>query len=114
MSIQSRRSLIVWLTDLAETAATPEVIECAAKMASRHLVLLGIIGQPELHRLVAASPENPTEMYHYMAALEIVQRRSLLLRRLRQQGALTLEVDPQHLSTSLVNRYLEVKERSLL
>ena len=114
LSLQSRRSLIVWLTDLAETAATPEVIECAARMATRHLVLLGIIGQPELHRVVAASPENKSEMYRYTAALEIVQRRDLLLRRLRQQGALTLEVDPTKLSTELVNRYLEVKERSLL
>ena len=114
LSLQSRRSLVVWLTDLAETAATPEVIECAARMATRHLVLLGIIGQPELRRLIAASPENRSEMYRYAAALEIVQRRDLLLRRLRQFGALTLEVEPQRLSTSLVNRYLEVKERSLL
>jgi uncharacterized protein (DUF58 family) len=114
LSQQSRRSLIVWLTDLAETAATPEVIECAAKMATRHLVLLGIIGQPELRRLVAAGPENASEMYRYTAALEVVQRRDLLLRRLRQQGALTLEVDASRMSTALVNRYLEVKERSLL
>jgi uncharacterized protein (DUF58 family) len=114
LSLQNRRSLIVWLTDLAETAATPEVIECAARMAKRHLVLLGIIGQPELHRVVAANPEDKSEMYRYTAALEIVQRRDLLLRRLRQQGALTLEVDPTKLSTAVVNRYLEVKERSLL
>ncbi len=114
LSQQSRRSLIVWLTDLAETAATPEVIECAAKMATRHLVLLGIIGQPELRRLVAAGPENASAMYRYTAALEVVQRRDLLLRRLRQQGALTLEVDASRMSTALVNRYLEVKERSLL
>jgi len=114
LSLQSRRSLVVWLTDLAETAATPEVIECAARMASRHLVLLGIIGQPELRRLIAANPENSAQMYHYAAALEVVQRRDLLLRRLRQYGALTLEVEPRRLSTSLVNRYLEVKERSLL
>jgi uncharacterized protein (DUF58 family) len=114
LSLQSRRSLIVWLTDLAETAAIPEVIECAAKMATRHLVLLAIIGQPELRGVVAASPENKSEMYRYTAALEIVQRRDLLLRRLRQQGVLTLEVDPTRLSTALVNRYLEVKERSLL
>lgn len=114
LSQQGRRSLIVWLTDLAETAATPEVIECAAKMAARHLVLLGIIGQPELRRVVATEPENANEMYRYTAALEVVQRRELLLRRLRQQGALTLEVDASRMSTALVNRYLEVKERSLL
>ncbi|HUA01313.1 MAG TPA: DUF58 domain-containing protein [Candidatus Aquilonibacter sp.] len=114
LSLQSRRSLIVWLTDLAETAATPEVIECAARMATRHLVLLAIIGQPEMHGLIEASPESKNDMYRYVAALEIVQRRDLLLRRLRQQGALTLEVDPNRLSTAVVNRYLEVKERSLL
>ena len=114
MSQQGRRSLVVWLTDLAETAATPEVIECAAKMASRHLVLLGVIGQPELRRLIAAEPASGNEMYRYTAALEVVQRRELLLRRLRQQGALTLEVDASRMWTALVNRYLEVKERSLL
>jgi uncharacterized protein (DUF58 family) len=114
LSQQGRRSLIVWLTDLAETAATPEVIECAAKMATRHLVLMGIIGQPELRRLIAAEPGSANAMYRYTAALEVVQRRELLLRRLRQQGALTLEVDASRMSTALVNRYLEVKERSLL
>ena len=114
LSLQSRRSLIVWLTDLAETAATPEVIECAAKMTARHLVVLVIMGQPDLRRLVASPPQNASEMYRYTAALEIVERRSLLLGRLRQQGALTLEVDPRRLSTALVNRYLEVKERSML
>jgi uncharacterized protein (DUF58 family) len=114
LSLQSRRSLIVWLTDLAETAATPDVIECAAKMANRHLVLLVIMGQTELHQVVATSPKDATEMYRYTAAVEIVQRRGILLRRVRQQGALTLEVDPRGLSTALVNRYLEVKERSML
>jgi len=114
LSWQSRRSLIVWLTDLAETAATPDVVECATKMATRHLVLLVVMGQPELRRLVASPPTNASEMYHYTAALEILQRRGLLLGRLRQQGALTLEVDPRQLSTALVNRYLEVKERSML
>lgn len=114
LTVQSRRSLIVWLTDLAETAATPEVIECAARMARRHLVLLCVMGQPDMQRLLAVSPQNATQMYHYTAALEIVQRRGILLRRVRQQGALTLEVDPRKLSTALVNRYLEVKERSLL
>jgi uncharacterized protein (DUF58 family) len=83
-------------------------------MATRHLVLLGIIGQPELRRLVAAGPKDANSMYRYTAAVEVVQRRELLLRRLRQQGALTLEVDASRMSTALVNRYLEVKERSLL
>jgi uncharacterized protein (DUF58 family) len=114
LSSQSRRSLVVWLTDVAETAATPEVIECTATMARRHLVLVGIMAQTELRSLVAARPENVRDMYRYSAALEIVQRRDLLLRRLRQQGAMVLEAAPAGLSAALANQYLEVKERSLL
>jgi uncharacterized protein (DUF58 family) len=114
LSSQSRRSLIVWITDLAETAATPEVVECTAAMTSRHLVMVAIMQQTELRRLVKARPENAEEMYRYSAALEIVQRRDLLLRQLRQHGAMAVETPPAGLSTALVNQYLEVKERSLL
>jgi len=111
---QKRRSLIVWLTDLAETAATPEVIESAARLLCRHLVLFVAIGQPELGQLVARRPDSVEEMYRYVAAQEMIERRELLLRRLRQQGAMTMEVLPGQLATGIVNRYLEVKERSLL
>lgn len=111
---QRRRSLIVWLTDLAETAATPEVIEAASRLAPRHVVLFAAIGQPELGLLVARRPSSIEEMYRYVAAQEIIQRRELLLRRLRERGALALELEPGRLASGLVNQYLQVKERSLL
>ncbi len=114
LSLQKQRSLVVWLTDLAETATTPEVVESAARLARRHLVLLAAIGQPEMRQLLGRSPENVREMYRYAAAQQIIQRRDLLLRGLRQQGALALEIEPARLSTALVNQYLEAKERSLI
>jgi uncharacterized protein (DUF58 family) len=112
LTFQKRRSLVVWLTDLSETAATPEVIESASRLAHRHLVLFTVIGQPELRDLLRHRPETPREMFHHVAAQEILQRRDVLLRTLRQQGALTLEVDPARLSSAVVNQYLFAKERS--
>ena len=114
LTTQSRRCLIVWLTDLAETPAMPEVIESAMQMTSRHLVLFGVIKQPELAELAGRSPETAREMYHHVAAQEMLDRRELLLRRLQQQGALAMEFDPRHFTPMLVNRYLEIKEQSLL
>jgi uncharacterized protein (DUF58 family) len=114
LTFQKRRSLVVWLTDLSETATTPEVIESASRLARRHLVLFTVIGQPELRGLLRERPENARQMFHYVAAQEIVQRRDVLLRTLRQQGALTLEVDPARLSSAIVNQYLSAKERSLI
>ena len=114
LAARQRRSLVVWLTDLAETVATPEVIEAASSLVARHLVLFIVIGQPELYRLAALRPASVREAYRYVAAQEVIERRELLLRRLRQQGALAFELEPSQLATGLVNRYLEVKERSML
>jgi uncharacterized protein (DUF58 family) len=108
------RSLIIWLTDLAETAATPEVIEAASRLLRQHLVLFVAITQPELGELAARRPASESEMYRYVAAQEVIQRRDLLLRRLRENGALALELEPGRLATGIINQYLEVKERSLL
>jgi uncharacterized protein (DUF58 family) len=114
LSEQHRRSLIVWITDLAETAGTPDVVEYALQMTRRHLVLFAAIGQPDLSERVAQRPESEEDMFRYIAAIEIVQRRELLLRRLRQRGVLAMELMPGALAASLVNQYLDIKDRSLI
>jgi uncharacterized protein (DUF58 family) len=114
LKAQRPRGLVVWLTDLAETAANPEVIDAAARLQKQHLVLFVAIGQPQLRMLVARLPQTTEEMYRYVAAQEMVQRREVLLRRLREQGALTVELNPGQLVTGLVNQYLMVKERGRL
>ena len=111
---QKRRSLIVWITDLAETAMTPDVIQSALQLTRRHLLLFAAIAQPEVSELTGKAPANAAELYRYTAAQEMVQRRELLLRTLRQQGALALELQPGRLATGLVNQYLDVKERGVI
>jgi len=91
---QSRRCLVVWITDFAETPTTPEVIEYALQMTQRHLVVFSAISQPDLAALAEATPQRTEEMYRHAAALEIVQRRDLLLRGLRQRGIFAFELAP--------------------
>ncbi len=109
-----RRSLVVWVTDLAETAATPDVIEAASRLLPQHLVLLAVVGEPELRALATRKPDSTTEMYQYVAAQEVIQRREILLRRMREQGALAMEFLPGRLSSEVVNQYLQIKSKGLL
>lgn len=109
-----RRSLIVWITDLADIASTPEVVEYALQMTPRHLVLFAAVGQPDLNELAARRPETEEDMFRYIAAIEVVQRRELLIGRLRRHGALALELMPGALAWALVNQYLDIKDRSLI
>ncbi len=114
LATQSQRSLVLWLTDLAETAATPEVIEAASRVAGRHLVVFVAIGQPQLRQLASKEPRTRAEMYRYAAALEMIQRREALLGSLRARGARVLELNPDALAPAVVNEYLRIKERGLL
>jgi hypothetical protein len=43
-----------------------------------------------------------------------VHHRALLMAQLRDQGALTIETEPENLTAAVLNRYLDVKEQSLL
>jgi uncharacterized protein (DUF58 family) len=114
LNAQKRRSLVVWITDFAETATMPEVIEYAMQLTPRHLVVFAAMGQPDLKALAEAIPAVAADMYRHGAALEISQRRDSLLRGLRQRGVLALELMPGMLASSLVTQYLDIKERSLI
>jgi uncharacterized protein (DUF58 family) len=112
--LQPRRSLVLWLTDPAETSMQPEVAEGAAQLMRRHLVLFVAIGQRDLRQIASTRPENQRQMFAATAAQQMVHWRELLLARLRQRGALTLETYPEEMTSLVLNRYLEIKERALL
>src|SRR5258708_27525633 len=112
--LQPRRSLVLWLTDPAETSMQPEVAEGAAQLMRRHLVLFVAIEQRDLRKIASMRPENQQQMFAGAAAQEMVHWRELLLARLRQRGALTLETYPEEMTSLVLNRYLEIKEKALL
>jgi uncharacterized protein (DUF58 family) len=114
MRDQKRRSLVVWITDLADTAMTPEVIDAASRLLPRHLVLFVIIGQPDLQLTASQRPASVGEMYQVAAAQEVIHRREILLARLRERGALAVEADSGELAPLLVNSYLTIKQKNQL
>ncbi|MGP8253897.1 MAG: DUF58 domain-containing protein [Terracidiphilus sp.] len=111
---QPRRALILWITDLAETAMRPEVIDGAMQLLRRHVLLFVAMAQPEVEALATNRPKNIEQMFRASAAQELTSRRELLLARLREQGALTLDLDPSRLTSAVLNQYLRVKERAML
>jgi uncharacterized protein (DUF58 family) len=114
MTVQKRRALIVWLTDVAETAAVPEVIESASRLVPAHVLLFAVMRPLDLARLAAQEPADARDLYRIMAAQEMSERRARLLADLRQRGALAVEVPSADLTGVIIDRYLGVKDRNLL
>ena len=112
--LQPRRSLILWITDLAESSMRPEVIDCAAQLLHRHVVLFVAMAQPEVAAIARHTPTNVEEMFKAAAAQEMASRRDLLLARLRDQGAITLDTLPSQMTASVLDQYLAIKQRAAL
>ena len=112
--MQPRRSLILWITDLSETAMRPEVIDGASQLMRRHLLLFVIMRHNELSQLAQSAPQSTGQMYQRAAAQDLLHRRETLLAQLRERGALTIETTPHEMTAAVLNGYLEVKERALL
>jgi uncharacterized protein (DUF58 family) len=112
--LQPRRSLVLWITDLAETAMRPEVIDGAVQLVRRHVLLFVAMAQPEVESIASRRPANVEQMFLAAAAQEMAGRRELLLARLHEHGALTLDLNPEALTSSVLNQYLAVKERAMV
>jgi uncharacterized protein (DUF58 family) len=112
--LQPRRALILWVTDLAESSMRPEVIDGAAQMLHRHVVLFVAMAQPEVAAIARVIPNNVEEMFRSAAAQEMASRRELLLRRLCDQGAIALDTLPGEMTAAVLNHYLSIKERAVL
>src|SRR4029077_8988253 len=70
LQLQKQRALIIWVTDLADTSMTPEVIESASRILSKHLLLFTVIAQTDLNELAARNPGSAEELYEVAAAQE--------------------------------------------
>lgn len=113
-NLQRRRGLILWITELADSAQRPEIVDAAADLARRHLVVLVVLGHPELDELAKHEPHNVEQMFYSTAATEVIERRREVLARLRAQGVLVVETTPGSVKADAVNQYLEVKAQGTL
>ncbi|HTV83682.1 MAG TPA: DUF58 domain-containing protein [Acidobacteriaceae bacterium] len=112
--LQRRRGLVLWITEMADSARRPEVADAAVDLARRHLVLLVVLNHPEILGVAARPPRTPAQMYESAAAQELTERRRLTLGALRAKGVLVVETTPGDLRSDAINEYLEVKARGML
>src|SRR5581483_11600746 len=110
----SRRSLIVLLTDFAEAAEASELITHLGYLARRHLPLCVTVSDPDLIHLAETAPSDSRRDYEKVVAQRLLGERREILDRLGRRGALVLDVPAERLTAEVVNRYLEIKARTLL
>lgn len=109
-----RRSLVALFTDVLDAESARMLALTLPLLQPQHLPLIIAVSDPSVAEAAAAVPTSGAEAFDTAVASELAQERREILRVLRAQGALVLDVAPGELSAAVVNKYLEIKARNLI
>jgi uncharacterized protein (DUF58 family) len=110
-----RRSLMVLFTDVIDVRSSRAVIALTARSAERHLPLVVALRNEQLAAVsIPSRLASDEQTYESVAAEELISAREEALQAMRQAGVAVLDTAPNVMTAALINRYLEIKERSAL
>jgi uncharacterized protein (DUF58 family) len=107
-----RRSLLVLFTDIADRDAASALVSHLGHLARRHLPLVVTLRDPGIESLASAPLDDAESVYQRAVARTVLDEREETLGRLRQVGVLTLDTSADRVSPTLINRYLDIKQRA--
>jgi uncharacterized protein (DUF58 family) len=111
---QSRRALVVVITDLVDITASSELLAALTRLAPRYLPFCVTLADPQVDKLAHTFTENVTQCYIRAVALDLLAQRQLAFAQLKQKGVLVLDAPANQISEQLVDRYLQLKARNQL
>jgi uncharacterized protein (DUF58 family) len=109
-----RRALMVFFTDAMEPSALESLAGTVRHLSNRHLVLVVLFRDEFVERTRGQAIHDVDDLFRAGAAADLALERAKALEVLRRSGALVIEAAADALSTSVVNRYLEVKAAHLI
>ena len=108
-----RRALVILLTNLRDED-DDGLLPALALLRSRHLVVLASLREAILSRALSARVDSFDRAVTHAAAADYLALRERTFRKIGASGVLTLDVEPEKLPITLVNRYLELKRSGRL
>lgn len=108
MSLQSRRSLMVIITN-SRAEDHDDLLQMSKQLRCKHLVIIADLREQVLSDTLRAPITGFTEALRYQSLQRYLDQRKRLLRQFQHLGTYTLDVTAEQLPASLVNSYLEIK-----
>jgi uncharacterized protein (DUF58 family) len=112
---QRKRALVVFFTDVIDVRASQALLAYVSRSAARHLaVVVALRNDAIFSAAVPRSAGGAAMLYESAAAEELILARDGALERMRRAGVVVLDVSPQVMTATVINRYLELKARGAL
>jgi uncharacterized protein (DUF58 family) len=113
-SRQTKRSLVVILSDIVDVETSARFRTSLATLSRRHVVLFVGLQTPLLRQIVAEPVATLLDGSRKAVTFRILRERDEALRSLKRSGVQVLDVEPSHLTVPLLNRFMELRQQNVL
>ena len=111
--VLKKRALIIVLTNMRDQEDS-EMLESLKALRKSHLVVFAALKEEVFSDVENTEVNNFKEALAYSSLNQYARGRRKALESMQGNQILTLDVEPRHLHTSLVNCYLEIKNSAAL
>jgi len=111
---QTRRALIVLLSDIVDVETTSRFRTSLARLAKNHVVLFAALRTPLLEQIVHQPVSSLLHGSRQAVAFELLKQRQQALHTLRHSGVHVMDVEPSELTIPLINEFIELRSQNLL
>ena len=111
---QSRRALVVIITDIIDDIASAELLTALGRLTPRYLPFCVTLRDPQVDVRARELAADIPGAYTQAVALDLLRQRELAFANLKRKGVLVLDAPATQISDRLVDRYIQIKSRNQL
>jgi uncharacterized protein (DUF58 family) len=111
---QGKRTLLIVISDVADAETSQRLCASLYQLQRQHLVLFAALKTPFLGRVLNETIQTPRDVARKAVVFRLLRDRRRALHSLTRGGIHVLDVEPQQLTTPLVNQFIDLRQRNLL
>jgi uncharacterized protein (DUF58 family) len=111
---QSRRALVVVITDIIDDIASAELLTALGRLTPRYLPFCVTLRDPQVDLRAQQLATDIPGAYTQAVAIDLLRQRELAFANLQRRGVLVLDAPATQISDRLVDRYIQIKSRNQL
>lgn len=110
----SQRSLLVVYTNFESLSAMRRQLPYLQLLARAHLVAVVLFRNTELDHVIQRPDRDTMDVYVKTITAKFIHEKGSIAKELERHGIIAILTRPEDLSASVLNKYLDIKARSIL
>ena len=111
---QRKRALIILFTDILDKDSAEGIAKYVAQFSRNHLVVCVTLADSGIIEISQKKTTDSKSVYQKAIAERLLQEKHVILEVLRRQGVIAIDVPAHQLTMAVINKYLELKGKSMI